>query len=198
MLNFNILRAWDTIKKQWIKGPIIFTNKPYSPCYIIENQYRLSEKEKQVVKLRLGLNGEVYTLKNIASKLKVTRERVRQIEFKAYAKTSNHVRFSENIGSRDVNKKDIFSGDICIARGEDYKIYGEIIYEGNAFMFNYFTDEIAYIETQNSGSFCWKWSLLQEEDAWRAIDSDYLEIIGNKFENPSLLEEIQDNYIIPE
>ncbi len=188
------IRAWDDQEKKWIKGPIVYTNRGY--FYIPGKKDKLNNQELEIVETKMGANDK--TLEYFAKKFGVTRERIRQIEAKAYTKTSYDVIFSENIGSRDVNKKDIFSGDICIARGEDYKIYGEIIYEGNAFMFNYFADEIAYIEQQGSGSFCWKWNLLQEEDAWRAIDSDYLKIIGNKFENPSLLEEIQDNYIIPE
>ena len=46
----------------------------------------LLEKEKEVIKLRFGFYGEIYTLQEIADIYGVTRERVRQIEAKCLKK----------------------------------------------------------------------------------------------------------------
>lgn len=46
--------------------------------------YELTEREQQVVKMRFQINP--YTLEEIAKKLGVTRERVRQIEAKGIRK----------------------------------------------------------------------------------------------------------------
>lgn len=44
----------------------------------------LLPRERQVIKMRYGLeNGRVFTLEEIASRLRITRERVRQVEFQA-------------------------------------------------------------------------------------------------------------------
>ena len=50
----------------------------------------LNDREKQVIRLRYGLeDGKTYTLEEIGEELKVTRERVRQIESRAMEKLRN-------------------------------------------------------------------------------------------------------------
>ncbi len=47
----------------------------------------LNDREKQVIRLRYGLeDGKTHTLEEIGEELKVTRERVRQIESRAMEK----------------------------------------------------------------------------------------------------------------
>jgi RNA polymerase primary sigma factor len=46
----------------------------------------LSFREREVIKMRRGINGIVYSLKDIARILRVTEERVRQIETNALRK----------------------------------------------------------------------------------------------------------------
>jgi RNA polymerase sigma factor (sigma-70 family) len=60
---------------------------------------RLPAREAAVMKMRYGLDGEQYTLDDIGRLLKVTRERVRQIEAKALrALRSNMGNMEESIG----------------------------------------------------------------------------------------------------
>lgn len=48
---------------------------------------RITERERAVLEMRYGLNGEKpQTLEKIGSKMNVTRERIRQIEAKALMK----------------------------------------------------------------------------------------------------------------
>ena len=49
----------------------------------------LTDKEKEVIIKRIGLNDEVMTLKEIADKLNISIERVRTIEVKSYRKMKN-------------------------------------------------------------------------------------------------------------
>lgn len=58
------------------------------------NNNELTEREKRVLKLRYGLiNGEFMSLTEVGRSLRVTRERIRQIEDKAFKK----IRRNENI-----------------------------------------------------------------------------------------------------
>lgn len=59
----------------------------------------LSEKEIYVIKLRNGLtkSGKCYTLKEIADSLGITRERVRQIEFKSLKKMRRLSRYDKKV-----------------------------------------------------------------------------------------------------
>jgi len=54
----------------------------------LENQEieSLSKREKEILKLRLGIGEKVHTLEEVGKKMKLTRERVRQIEKKAISK----------------------------------------------------------------------------------------------------------------
>jgi len=53
---------------------------------------KLPKREKFVIENRFGLRGERFTLENLGSKLKVTRERVRQIEVAALIKLKSMVK----------------------------------------------------------------------------------------------------------
>jgi len=51
----------------------------------------LSKREREILSLRFGLNGGLsYTLEEIGRKLRVTRERIRQIEFKSLRKLRDY------------------------------------------------------------------------------------------------------------
>ncbi len=52
----------------------------------------LSDREKLVVTLRYGLNGQIWTLEQIGNRLGITRERARQIEIKALQKLKTPLR----------------------------------------------------------------------------------------------------------
>ena len=55
----------------------------------IENSKLLTEREKEVIKLRYGFYGRQYTLQEIGQLYGLTRERVRQIEVKIIEKLQN-------------------------------------------------------------------------------------------------------------
>jgi RNA polymerase sigma factor (sigma-70 family) len=46
----------------------------------------LPERERRLIELRFGLDGEPHSLENIGRELGITRERVRQLEREALAK----------------------------------------------------------------------------------------------------------------
>ncbi|MCZ7653273.1 MAG: hypothetical protein M5R42_01825 [Rhodocyclaceae bacterium] len=51
----------------------------------------LSEKQRKVIEYRYGLNGhEMATLEELAERLSLTRERVRQIQIEALAQLETH------------------------------------------------------------------------------------------------------------
>ena len=55
--------------------------------YVLLNSTSLSSQEYEVIKLRFGLeNSEKMSLEAIGQKFHVTRERIRQIEYKAFQK----------------------------------------------------------------------------------------------------------------
>ena len=57
---------------------------------IQEELGKLTEREAMVLRLRYGLvDGQAYTLREVGRKLKITRERVRQISIDAIAKLGN-------------------------------------------------------------------------------------------------------------
>jgi DNA-directed RNA polymerase sigma subunit (sigma70/sigma32) len=54
---------------------------------LIETLPRLSFRERLIVKMRYGLDGNAtYTLEEVGRQFRVTRERVRQVEMKAFGK----------------------------------------------------------------------------------------------------------------
>ena len=61
----------------------------------IDDIYVLTDKEKQVIKLRNGFYGKVYTLQEIADMYDLTRERIRQIESKALNKLRDNVKIKQ-------------------------------------------------------------------------------------------------------
>ena len=60
----------------------------------IENLLKtLTYREREIIRLRYGLgDGYTYTLEEVGRIFKVTRERVRQIEAKAFRKLQNPIR----------------------------------------------------------------------------------------------------------
>jgi RNA polymerase primary sigma factor len=52
----------------------------------------LTEREKQIIKMRFGIGGNTYTLEELGKKFNVTRERIRQIEIRALRKLQHPVR----------------------------------------------------------------------------------------------------------
>jgi RNA polymerase primary sigma factor len=57
---------------------------------------KMSDREKEVLDMRFGLtDGKYYTLADIAKKLNLSRERIRQIEEEALAKLRNYVKIQE-------------------------------------------------------------------------------------------------------
>ncbi len=61
----------------------------------IDDIYVLTDKEKQVIKLRNGFYGKVYTLQEIADMYDLTRERIRQIESKALNKLRDNIKIKQ-------------------------------------------------------------------------------------------------------
>jgi RNA polymerase primary sigma factor len=58
----------------------------------------LSEREGDILRLRFGLDtGEPMTLEKIGAKLKLTRERIRQIEQESFAKLSHNPALQEYV-----------------------------------------------------------------------------------------------------
>jgi len=52
----------------------------------------LTQREKEVIKMRYGLGGSTYTLEELGKRFNVTRERIRQIEIRALRKLQHPVR----------------------------------------------------------------------------------------------------------
>lgn len=61
----------------------------------IDRIYSVSEKEKEVIKMRYGFYGKIYTLQEIADKFNLTKERIRQIELKTLSKLRENQRIQE-------------------------------------------------------------------------------------------------------
>ncbi len=55
----------------------------------------LSDREKEILRMRYGFNGELFTLQQIGEKFNLTRERVRQIERRAIEKLRNKAKFKQ-------------------------------------------------------------------------------------------------------
>ena len=62
----------------------------------------LSQREKMIISLRFGLYGEEETLEQVSKRLDVTRERVRQIEFKALKKLKH---YAKNMNNNNLDNK---------------------------------------------------------------------------------------------
>jgi RNA polymerase primary sigma factor len=52
----------------------------------------LTQREKEIIRMRYGLDGSTYTLEELGKKFNVTRERIRQIEIRALRKLQHPVR----------------------------------------------------------------------------------------------------------
>ena len=62
----------------------------------------LSSREEAILKMRYGIGGDFHTLEEVGNKFELTRERIRQIEFKALGKLrhpSRTKKFSDYIDS---------------------------------------------------------------------------------------------------
>ena len=74
---------------------------------------KLTFREREIIKLRWGLDdGYTYTLEEVGRKFKVTRERIRQIEMRAFRK----LQFRFCHGSELENVRDRFGKEIASMR----------------------------------------------------------------------------------
>ncbi|MGB3976486.1 MAG: RNA polymerase sigma factor RpoD/SigA [bacterium] len=55
----------------------------------------LSDREKEILRMRYGFNGEIFTLQQIGEHFNLTRERVRQIERRAIEKLRNKAKYRQ-------------------------------------------------------------------------------------------------------
>ena len=58
---------------------------------------KLSFREREIIGMRYGLDGYIYTLEEVARKFKVTRERIRQIEGHALRKLKFRFTYSSEL-----------------------------------------------------------------------------------------------------
>jgi len=81
-----MLSIGDAIPDESIEGPESQLQAVKTESLIREWLAQLSERQRTVIERRFGLNGsEVLTLQELAARLDLTRERVRQIQLEALA-----------------------------------------------------------------------------------------------------------------
>ena len=81
------IKEWNRIKEIITKmvGKVM-TKKEFESAIL-----ELTPREQKILKMRFGLeDGVTHTLEEVGNEFGVTRERIRQIEFKAYEKMRNH------------------------------------------------------------------------------------------------------------
>jgi RNA polymerase primary sigma factor len=82
----------DMIEDKQIESPLEITARAILHEAIQAALLELEPREQEIVKLRFGLeDGVIHTLENVAAKLGVTRERIRQIETKTLTKLRHPV-----------------------------------------------------------------------------------------------------------
>ena len=80
-------QLWQRIEQDTIPSADLEVLKSSLEKHLQSLLSELSDKEALVIRLRFGLfGGEPQTLKEIGQKLELSRERIRQIEFKAMEK----------------------------------------------------------------------------------------------------------------
>ena len=86
--NTDDLTVGDTIANTDENDPISLTERSQLREAVEKTLKDLPEREQEIVAMRFGIGGfdRVYTLEEVAGKMKVTRERVRQIEQKTLAR----------------------------------------------------------------------------------------------------------------
>ena len=90
-LAFESHRLRDQIAAADAPNPLLVAMKAEELHALKRSLAHLTEREQQVLRLRYGLGGEdPHTLETIGQKLKMTRERARQIELKALAALRHH------------------------------------------------------------------------------------------------------------
>ena len=72
------------------------------------NKVNLSDREKEVIRYRFGFYGRIYTLEEVGKILGVTRERIRQIQYKALRKLRNNRQVKEFLPEGYSLKKSLF------------------------------------------------------------------------------------------
>jgi len=80
----------DGIEDSSIEAPDAKIKREMDSEYIDKLLFSLNEKEREVIESRFGIKGEVKTLQDIATKMDLTRERVRQIETEALKKLKRY------------------------------------------------------------------------------------------------------------
>ncbi len=86
--NTDDLTVGDTIANTDENDPISLTERSQLREAVEKTLKDLPEREQEIVAMRFGIGGfdRIYTLEEVAEKMKVTRERVRQIEQKTLAR----------------------------------------------------------------------------------------------------------------
>lgn len=95
----------------------------------------------------------------------------------------SHIPVMQYTGLRDKNGKEIYIGDILLLNNKNYDPTGDLYYEGRVIVRG--TEDLGYtFEPVDPIS-----EPFDSTSMWHVGEEDTTEIIGNTYENPSLLEE---------
>ena len=99
---------------------------------------RLDEREKGVIELRFGLiDGIEYTLEDVGKRFNVTRERIRQIEYKALRKLKRYIHEKQNFKGNIIQQISDTNEDKQKQNNKQEKNYQQENYKNNLWTENY-------------------------------------------------------------